>query len=304
MERLDVLGLGIVTVDDLLYAERYPEPESKVRVSVRLRQCGGLTGTALVAAARLGARCGFAGSLADDPLSEFIRETLRREGIDLSAIDPVHPRRPIHSTIIVDARTGSRTIFFEKDNAPYDGSDWPPAPLIQAARVLFLDHDHAERGIRAATIARAANVPVVADFERDEAPGFATLLALTDHLILGRDFAARLTGEGDARAAARAIWREDRAAVVITCGAEGCWWIEQHDPSEVRHQQAFPVEVVDTTGCGDVFHGAYAWGLASGRPIGMRLRVASASAALKAMQPGGQGGIPKLAEVERFLLAH
>jgi sulfofructose kinase len=300
-DRFDVLGLGIVTVDDLLYAECYPPAESKVRVRLRLRQCGGLTGTALVAAARLGARCGFAGALDDDEMSRFIREALGREGVDLRWIDPAHPRRPIHSTIVVDDRDRSRTIFFEKDDAPYEGSAWPPENLIRAAGVVFLDHEHDEKGIRAARIARESGVPVVGDYERDEGPGFAELLALTDHPILSRDFAARITGRDDPRAAALALWRDDRAAVVVTIGHEGCWWIDRERPGEPVHQATYAVEVVDTTGCGDVFHGAYAWALAAGLPTAERVRYASAAAAIKATQPGGQAGIPTREEVDRFL---
>jgi sugar/nucleoside kinase (ribokinase family) len=300
-DRFDVLGLGIVTVDDFLFAECYPPPESKVRVRRRLRQCGGLTGTALVAASRLGARCGFAGSLDDGGLSAFIREALGREGVSLDWIDPDHPRPPIHSTILVDERTGSRTIFFEKDDAPYDGADWPPEGLIRAAKVLFLDHDHAERGVRAATIARASGVPVVADFEREEGPGFDALLALADHLILSRDFAARLTGRDDPADAARALWRDDRAVVVVTCGEGGCWRVGRDRPDAPVHAPAYRVAVVDTTGCGDVFHGAYAAALAEGLPAADRVRLAAAAAAIKATQPGGQAGIPVRDEVERFL---
>ncbi len=76
----DVLGLGAVAVDDLLYVDAYPAPESKVRLRHRLRQCGGLTGTALVAAARLGARCAYAGLLGHDELSAYVIEGLRRGG--------------------------------------------------------------------------------------------------------------------------------------------------------------------------------------------------------------------------------
>lgn len=300
---IDVLGLGIVTVDDLLYLDHFPAIEEKLRVQSRLRQCGGVTGTALVAAARLGALGFYAGQLSSDPLSDFIRETLSRENIDLSLVDPSHHRLPIHSTILVENRTRTRTILFEKDDAPYQGHQWPEESVIRSCRVLFLDHDFSERGVRAARIARSAGIPIVADFERDEAPDFPALLALADHLIVNDAFARRITGQDQPRQAAETLWNPDRAVVVVTSGALGCWWIDRHSAPEARFEPAFAVETEDSTGCGDVFHGAYAACLARGDDLATRLRIASAAAALKALHRGGQAGAPSRSAVEAFLLS-
>lgn len=296
---IDVLGLGIVTVDDLLYVDHYPSCEEKVRVRARIRQSGGVTGTALVAAARLGARCAYAGQLGDDPLSDFLRETFTREGIDLSGVDRRHRRVPIHSIIIVDESAGTRTILFEKDESAYEGEDWPPEDLLRSCRVLFLDHDFSERGVRAARVARGLGVPVVADFERDEAPRFGDLLELADHLIIKENFARRITGLEEPWRAVSSLWREGRT-VVVTCGANGYWWMDREAACEPRLGAAYPVEVVDTTGCGDVFHGAYAACLARGMAVEERLRTAAASAAIKAMHRGGQSGAPDWDEVMGF----
>ncbi len=98
-----------------------------------------------------------------------------------------------------------------------------------------------------------------------------------------------------------ALWRDGRALVAITDGAEGCWWSED---GAVRHLPAFPVAAVDTTGCGDVFHGAYASAIVRGLPAEARLRYASAAAALKATRSGGQAACPTAAEVDAFLSTH
>src|SRR5690348_17831501 len=111
MSSYDVLGLGCVAVDDLLYVDSYPPPDAKVQVRRRERQCGGLTGTALVAAARLGSRCAYAGVLGPDDDSRFVLDTFRREGIDLSYIALEPEARPIRSIIIVDETSRTRTIF-------------------------------------------------------------------------------------------------------------------------------------------------------------------------------------------------
>lgn len=297
----DVLGLGCVAVDDLLYLPAFPRPDTKTRVRRRERQCGGLTATALVAAARLGARCAFAGVLGDDEDSRFVLEALRREGVDTEPHVRRDGARPIHSTILVAEEGHTRTILFDLAGSTGAAEDAPPAEVIRSARVLYVDHYGIEGMTRAARIAREAGVAVVADLERDEWPGFDGLLALVDHLIVGHEFAARRTGQPTPPAMLDRLWSADRQTVIVTCGDEGCWYRDAAAPGRLVRYPAFRVEVADTTACGDVFHGAYAATLARGLPTEERVRVASAAAALKASRPGGQAGAPRLHEVENFL---
>jgi len=299
--RCDVLGLGCAAIDDLLYVSAYPAADEKMPVRRRERHCGGLTATALVAAARLGSRCAYAGVLGEDELSRFVVERFRQEGIETGYVRRRPDARPVHATIIVDQSQNTRTILYDLDGAVGAAPDWPEEELIRAAGVLFVDNIGVEGMIRAARLARQAGIPVVADLESDQHPRFAELLALVDHLILSRDFAARLTGRSDPAAAANVLWTPERKAVAVTCGAAGCWYVDAARLGVLIHQPAFSVEVVDTTGCGDVFHGAYASALARGLDTSARIRFASAAAALKATRPGGQAGIPTRAAVEAFL---
>jgi sugar/nucleoside kinase (ribokinase family) len=298
----DILGLGCVAIDDLLSVAAYPPADAKVPVQRRERQCGGLTATALVAAARLGARCAYAGILGDDDLSEFVVDRLRQEGIDVSLIRRRAGARPIYSIVIVDEGRQTRTIFYDLHGVFGAQPDWPEEQVIRASRVLFVDHFGVEGMIRAARIARAAGIPVVADFESNHMPQFPDLLALVDHLIVSQEFAQTLTGEADPRLAVQRLWTGERKAVTVTGGAAGCWHLDR--AGDARHCPAFPVRVVDTTGCGDVFHGAYAAVLARDLPFRDRIRFASAAAALKATQRGGQAGSPTRAAVEAFLKEH
>jgi len=291
----DILGLGCVAVDDLLYLDGFPTPDTKMRVRRRERQGGGLTANALVAASRLGASCAFAGVLGHDPASQFVLDNLQREGIDTSCVVFQECARPIHSTILVDERHHTRTILFDLTGATGASVDRPAEEVIRSTRVLFVDHYGIEGMIRAAKIARAAGIAVVGDLERNEWPGFDELMALVDHLIVSHEFALKLAGVRDPAALVQALWRKDRQAVVVTCGAQGAWY--RGVAGEIRHQPAFAVEVVDTTGCGDVFHGAYAASLAVGLPLEQRIARATAAAALKARHPGAQAGCPRLADV-------
>ena len=295
----DIVGLGCAAVDDLLYVPSYPPADAKVQIRRRERQGGGLTATALVAAARLGSRCAYAGVLGEDELSQFLHQRFQREGVDVSLIRHRPDARPIHSIIVVDESTQTRNIFYDLEGVYGAEPGWPDEATIRSAGALFVDHFGVEGMTWAVRIAREAGVPVVADFERGEMPGFLDLLALVDHLIVSRDFTATLTGESDLATGAAKLWRDDRKAVVVTAGEEGCWYVLTGQPP--RHQPAFAVQTVDTTGCGDVFHGAYASALVRGLAIPEAVRFASATAAIKATRRGGQDGAPTRAEVEGLL---
>jgi sugar/nucleoside kinase (ribokinase family) len=298
----DILGLGCTAVDDLIYVESYPAADGEAPIRGQERQAGGLTCTALVAAARMGARCQYAGGLGGDEFSRFVQRRLEEEGIGLDYLDRRDDARPAHSVIIVDESRHTRTIFCDSDGAARARVDWPADDVIRAAGVLFVDHFGVEGMIRAVRVARAAGIPVVADFAgalADER--FAELVALVDHPVVSLAFARRWTRCEQPGDAARALWNAGRQAVVVTCGADGCWYLGGNDPHTPRHQPALRVAVVDTTGCGDVFHGAYAAGLAGGLELADRIRLASAAAALKATRPGGQAGIPTRAAIDRFL---
>lgn len=297
---LDVLGLGCVAIDDLLYVDQNPGGDGKAQVRHRERQCGGLTATALVAAARLGARAAYAGVLGTDPLSDFAMDTLAQEGVNVAHCLRLSTARPIHSTIVVERSSARRAIFFDLSGAQGAADDGPSEALIASARVLLVDPLGIPGMIRAATIARKHGIPVVADFESDESDLFPELLELVDHLILSEGFARRLTRRESPDQVCQALWHARREAVVITRGEQGCYYLAR-GASHVVPRPAYAVATIDTTGCGDVFHGAYAAELARGADLPRRLDVASAAAAIKATRRGAQQGIPMRAEVDRFL---
>jgi sugar/nucleoside kinase (ribokinase family) len=203
----------------------------------------------------------------------------------------------------VDEAHRTRNIFYDTQRALGADPKRPAKELILRARVLLVDRFGIPGMIRAAKIARAAGIPVVADFESSHLPRFAELLALSDHLIVSHGFAAKLTGVKSPAATAERLWRPNRSVVVVTCGADGCWFVDGPN-QKAQHLPAFRVKAIDTTGCGDVFHGAYAFALARGLPLRERLRLASAASAIKATRHGGQAGIPTRAQLQSFLCRH
>jgi sugar/nucleoside kinase (ribokinase family) len=304
--RWDILGLGVVAVDDLLYVDRFPRPNTKMRIHSKQRQGGGLTATALVAAARLGARTAFMAVLGDDELSRFTLQEMERGGVDCAPVLRREEARPVHAVVIVDRSTGERTILYADDGVVPIRPEEIGADLIAGCRLLFVDFTAAEGGLRAVELAHANGIPVVADIEQESAPCMAELIPLVDHLIVDVEMAGRATGETQPESMVRRLarprsggTRPERACCVVTAGEMGCWYAEWG--GQVHHFPAYRVNVVDTTGCGDVFHGAYAACIAGGESVPAAIRVATATAALKATQPGGRSGIPTRPVVEAFL---
>ncbi|HEX8834484.1 MAG TPA: PfkB family carbohydrate kinase [Abditibacteriaceae bacterium] len=295
-----ILGFGALAVDDLLYVDEFPLRDGKTRVRHRHREGGGLAGTALVAASRLGVKTAWCGVLGNDELSRYSHEQLEIEGVDCSRILKEPDARP-HYSVIVVCSDGSRSILACNDGVtPFPAAQMDES-LLRPARVVFIDHTTGETGVAAASLAQQLGIPVVADIERVDAPYVPEMLPLIDHLLINLQTAKVLACESTAEDCVKRLMTPGRIACVVTDGAHGCWLANADSPHEVQHVPAFAVDVVDTTGCGDVFHGAYMACLARGEDVQAAVRFASATAAIKATQRGGRSGIPDRATVEAFM---
>jgi sulfofructose kinase len=298
-EKWDVLGLGAVAVDDLVYVDHHPEPDSKQQILRQKRQGGGLAGTSLVAVARLGGKAAYCGILGEDEFSTFTIRELERERVDCSPCLTHVDARPVHSIIIVDLSAGGRVILYSKAGVMEPPLEALNEALIRKCRVLFVDHLVLYSALHIMPIAHQLSIPVVADVEEDHDPLLPEFLKQVDHLIIGIEMASRLTGEQDPVQAVGALARSGRACSVVTAGSQGCWYCERG--GQVQFFPAFQVQALDTTGCGDVFHGAYEFSIAQGEPVTRAIQIATATAGIKATQPGGREGIPSYPDVIRFL---
>lgn len=304
---IDILGLGCAAVDELLHIERYPAADSKTEVIDRHKQCGGLTAAALIAAAKLGARCAYAGSLGANAESDFVRHCLTAAGVGLQHVFWQPLARPIHASIVIDSVDATRTIFFDVSGCLPLPPDWPSESILRGCRAILVDHFNVQAQTRAARLARSCGIPVIADFEEYNRD-IEELMSVVDHLILPQKLAQQVTGCRDPAEASLALWRDGRKLSAVTCGAEGCWFTTDASEQEnigsrplPEHQPAFEIRAVDTTGCGDVFHGAYAFALVRGDSVVSALRFAAAAAALKATCFGGAAETPDASRVMSFL---
>lgn len=296
---MDVVGLGFATVDVLARVPRLPGPDEVFRVLGISVQGGGPVATALVTVARLGGAVAYLGPIGQDDWGRAILADFAQNAVDTSRVRLIADGSSAASVILVDARTGARSILYDPGSLP--GFTFGPgeAAAVRAARVLHLDGWHLDAAIAAAHAARAAGTVVSFDGGAGEAwRGIDDLLPLVDVMVVARQFARNVTGEDDPLLAGPLLRKWGAREVVITDGAAGCWY---RDAAQSLHQPAFKVDVVDTTGAGDVFHGGYIYGLLQDWPPQRRLAFASATAALKCTQPGGRLGIPTRDQVLAFL---
>ena len=292
----DVVGVGLNAVDTLLVVPEYPAFNSKIEISDHMRAGGGQVATALVACQRWGLRTSYVGAVGDDEAGRFQAASLREEGLDLSGLRVVPGAFTQLAVIIVESRSGERTILWRRDEKLRRAPESLPAEMIAAGRVLLVDGHEIPLSIRAAEIARARGVPVVLDIDTVR-EGSRELLGLVDYPVVSETFAPRLTGQTDLVAALREVQRLSAGGFACaTTGRAGAVVLSRDGDLRVR---AAPVRAVDTTGAGDLFHGGFVYGLAQGWEMARTLRFASAAASLNCTAYGARGGIKPVEEVER-----
>ena len=301
---IDVLGIGIAAVDDLIYFDEYPPVDCKIPTAGKARQGGGPACTAIAAVGSLGGRAAYVARFGDNELSTFIKSALLHHHTDVTHIVNDTYGGPYHSTILVDG-LGHRNVFYDATMYRPVAPENLPASLIRSARVVLLDHITEPSLVPVAEKARSLGVLVLGDIEGCTESA-RELAALTDYLIVPRAWALWATDASEPSEACAVLAQVERRATVVTDSARGCYCSSISHP-KVQHFPAFKVDVFDSNGCGDTFHGAFALAVARGLTVEQAIPFASAAAALKAAAAGGESrgwdALPTLDEVLRFLEA-
>ena len=298
----DVAGLGLNSIDLVAVVAEYPERNTKQRLQGFARLPGGQIATALTVCARLGWKTHYIGSFGDDPFGTLSRDSLTAEGVDISGSRTVPGATNQFAIVLVDARSGERTVLWDRHPSLTMNPDAVTRESATAGRMLIVDCHETAAATQAARYAREAGLPTVIDVERVR-PGINELLHHIDAIIAAEAFPRALTGYEDTGRALEAMAREFGAPIVCaTLGSEGSLTIT--GGREIR-TPAFQVECVDSTGAGDAFRGGFAAGClrAPEGEIEDVLRYANAVAALNCRALGARGGLPTTDEVDQLLYA-
>ena len=300
--RFDAVGFGLNTTDILAIVDGHPGPGTKGPIQDLAIRPGGQAATAMTACSRLGWAARYVGRFGDDPNGVAGRESLLEAGVDIAACETMAGATNALSLVLVDASTGQRTVLWSRHPSLTMTPARVSAAAVCSGRVLLVDcHDTAAATV-AAKHAREEGIPTVVDVEKVR-PGIESLLQEIDVIITAQDFPTQLTGRAGIGAALGAMRTTFRASLVCaTLGEEGS--LAATDEGEIR-TPGFSVDVVDTTGAGDVFRGGFISGwLLDGENAEIEdlLRYANAVAALKCRALGARGGIPTRDEVNTLLM--
>jgi len=291
-----VYGLGQCALDYIGKIDAYPPPDVKCEFSDMVIQGGGPVATALVALARWGLSCVFAGVLGDDLFSSMIKASLDGEGIDTSGVLVRKGFDSQFAFIVAEPGSGRRTIFWRRPTGPPPSPDEINYSIISRAKVVLTDGLFLEAALAACTAARKAGGHVVVD-AGSLREGMLDLARLSDYFIASETFATALVGDDKPMEACKRLAELGPRVVGVTLGPRGYVALAQ---GKVIKKSAYPVEAIDTTGCGDVFHAGFIYGLIQGWDIEKSLDFAAWAAAMVSRKLGGRAGIPSL----KALLKH
>jgi sugar/nucleoside kinase (ribokinase family) len=293
---VDVVGLGESSIDYVYRLPEWPMPgtaTAKLPIGGHDVMPGGQVATTLATCAALGLRASYLGVIGDDANGDRMRRELAAAGVHVEhAI--VHHASHRYAVILVDERQGERVVLWERDPRLDVAASELPRDLLRQARVLHVDDVDTEGSIAAARIAREAGAIVTSDIDR-VTPRTDALLQTVTVAMFAAHVPQALTGEPNPETALRALRQRYDGWLCVTLGTRGSMLL---DGEHLHHVPAFPVGVVDTTGAGDVFRGAFIYARLRGNAPETILRFANAAAAVSCTKKGALGGVPTLPEIE------
>ena len=298
--QFDAVAFGLNAVDHLVVVPEYPAFDTKLQFLEHKQTAGGQCATAMVALQRLGMKTAYAGRFGSDAEGQFGLATLKDDRVDVEFVEVIEGARTQLAFIIVDARTGERTIIWDRDERLAYKPEEAPVAVASLGRVLHLDAHDPPACTRMARAARDAGTIVSADIDNIY-DGLPELLPLIDILIVSKEFPHRMTGIADEHASLIELKARCGCALVgMTLGKRGAI---VYCEGQFIESPAFEVPggCRDTTGAGDAFRGGFLFGLLRGDDIETSLKLANAVAALKCRDLGARTMLPDQSELDLFL---
>jgi len=306
MKKIDVVGIGVSTVDIIVRLSQLPTWENPTKFDDIIIDSGGPTGTALCAASKLGASAGFIGTAGNDWFSEYKLESFRIHGVDISQVKRREFEENQIVVVNVEKQSGERIFNPSKDfNSKQLQIHEIDQKYITQAKYLLIDGYHFDVSIKATKWMHQTGNQVIFDGAATKKTHLddqqVQLVSSSDYLICGSGFVQALTGFSEIENAGKAALDYGPEVVVITIGENGSYLFSKNDSF---HTPAFDVSVIDTTGAGDAFHGAFAYGLLQKWELREICIFSSAVSALECMNLGGRKGLPTFNQVKYFLENH
>jgi len=298
MQAKPVIAVGHAALDRVYRIEAFPARPAKVRALEHREEGGGSAANAAAAIARLGGSVSLWSRVGDDETGLKVRRALGAMGVDESFVRAYAGARTPTAAVIVDGK-GERLVASEDDHVMAMDASWLPIDRIAGAGAVLSDSSWIEGTQAVFAAARALGIPTVLDIDLGGKRLIETLLVLTDYAIFSAPAFESFVAGGDDAERLSSLLKGGVSHASVTRGGDGYAWDGRQGPGR---QAAFRVPVVDTTGAGDAFHGAFALALAAGHDDAECARVATATAALKCRRLGARLGLPAALELDACLL--
>ena len=292
----DVVGFGFNSVDQLCIVPEFPNPDSKTEILQYAKLAGGQTATALVFLARMGLRVKYIGKIGGDQNGQISLQSLKGEDLDISNVMVEEKCINHHAIIIIDQNLGERTILCQSDPNMMFAEDELKREDICAGRILHIDGYDPCSALRASIWCQEQGIYVSADLDR-VVPGCEEIIKHVDFLITSKDFPSELTGNRDLTQSISELGNCFGGFLAVTLGKQGAIaWIE----GRCEYFPALEIKAVDTTGAGDIFHGAFLYGILQNWPLNSIMAFANAAAGLSCKYLGARTGIRPLSEIMEY----
>jgi sulfofructose kinase len=298
MPEFDVVGVGLNATDTMIVVPHFPAYGGKAPFTREFLSVGGQVASAMVTCARLGLRAKYIGTVGDDERGRVQLESLRDSGVNIDHVQQRVDCPNQSAYIIIDQSTGERTVFWSRPDCLRISPGQIDECQITCARLVHIDGHDTPAVEHAARIARSHGIPVTVDVDTIYS-GFDRVLPLVDYLIASSEFPAHWTGIEDPFDALATIQAKFGMRVAaMTLGAQGSLALVE---GEYLYSPAFVVNCVDTTGAGDVFHGAFCYSVLQKMPVAEALEFSNAMAALNCMALGARGGIATVEDAKHLI---
>ena len=301
-----IIGLGCIAFDQIL-ATNAKWKDEKGKIVRREFRFGGNVRNSLVAVASLGVKAAYIGTMSGEEKWKSALDDFKDNGVSTEFVDFLDKSHPAEATIVI---TGDGERFIVYDDTPLHHLGLPSEDKIEkalaGADLLLVDAGICPPGTLD-VIKRCADlkIPIILDAEQFfiEKKIIQEMIALSTDLILPLNFARLVSGKEEVSEVINSFCNDSKNLVVITEGAKGCYFREKGS-SITQHMSAYEINAVDTNGTGDIFHGAYAYGLLNGMKSIENLEFASAAAASVASLPHGSVRKPSLSKIKDFISSH
>ena len=299
-KQFDVVGFGTNAVDFLIQVPEYPAFNSKIALNDYVQAAGGEIATAMVGLSRLGMETAYAGRFGADEAGDFGWQTLEVESVDMSFAEKISGARTQIAFIIIDERSGERTVIWNRDEKLSYAETEAPVEAAALGKVLhFTPHD-ALACLKMAERAKAENTIVSIDVDNDF-ENIEKVLPLVDIMIASEDFPEKLFGIKDRKKGLTELKARFGSPIVgMTLGESGSLILCENEFIETKGF-AVPNGCKDTTGAGDSFRAGFIYGFLNGESIAEAARTANAVAALKCREIGARTSLPNKEEIADLL---